>query len=120
MGKQRVKRTRAGRTWTESRYFSFIRSNLRLMWNKWPVKYKVLEKARRLKPKNKKGRHKYEYKCSRCRGWFLNREVEVDHIKECGSLKTFEDIPRFISTLLCEEGNLRVLCKPCHRGKEKT
>lgn len=117
MAKTRVPRTRAGGTWTEARYWTFIRSNLRKMWIKWPVRYKVLEKARRPKPKNKKGRHKWEYKCVVCKKWFLNPDVEVDHITECGKLTSFEDLPQFVSTLLCEEDNLQVICKQCHRKK---
>ena len=110
--KPRVPRTHAGKTWTKARYFSFIRSALRRAWSKYPVKFQVLEKAKTIV---KGKRHKYEYECSQCGGWFKQAEVEVDHIIPCGSLKEFEDLPRFVKTLFCEEDNLRVVCKPCHR-----
>ena len=112
--KPRVPRTHAGGTWTKSRYFSFIRSALRRAWTKYPVKFKVLRAAQRsYKGDNK--RQKYEYQCAMCEDWYKQNEVEVDHIKPCGSLKEYEDLPEFVKTLFCEEDNLRVVCKPCHK-----
>ena len=32
-------------TWTEARFWSFIRSALRYAWNKYPVKFEVLKEA---------------------------------------------------------------------------
>lgn len=113
-----VEKTRAGGTWSEARYFSFIRSALRRAWSKYPVRYQVLNKARR-ELKEKKGNQKYEYQCNQCKSWFKQKEIEVDHIQACGSLKTYDDLPRFVSTLFCEEDNLQVVCKPCHRDITK-
>jgi len=111
--KPRVPRTHAGSTWTKSRYFSFIRSALRKAFSRYPVKYHVLEKASR---KVTGKRHKTEYKCSVCNKWWKKSEVEVDHYPEpCGSLKEYEDLPRFVKVLFCEEDNLRVVCKTCHK-----
>lgn len=111
--RQRVPRTRAGGTLTESGYFSFIRSGLRAKWVRYPVRYQVLRKASR--PVTGQ-RHKTEYQCSVCEGWFKQKEVEVDHYPNaCGSLRTYEDLPRFCENLFCEEDNLRVICKTCHK-----
>lgn len=107
-------RTRAGNTWTESRYFQFIRSALRQAWSRYPVRHQVLNRASR-PYKGKDKRRKKEYQCSQCDNWFMQKEVEVDHVEPCGTLKSYNDLPRFVSTLLCEEDNLRVVCKPCHR-----
>lgn len=113
----RVARTRAGNTMTESAFWSFIRSGLRQKFSRWPPKYHVLSKASR---KVTGKRHKTEYKCSICKKWFKKAEVEVDHYPEaCGSLKSFEDLPRFVRTLFCEEDNLRVACKTCHMAHTK-
>ena len=101
--------------WTEARFWGFIRSGLRAKWSRWPPKYEVLNKAKRLKPKNKKGRHRFEYQCSQCNQWWMNKEVEVDHITPCGSLKSYADLVGFVERLFTSADRLRVVCKPCHR-----
>lgn len=111
--KPRVPRTHASGTWTKSRYFSFIRSALRRAWMKYPVKFKVLQKASRPYVGTDK-RRKKEHQCAICEEWYPPKEVEVDHITPCGSLKDYDDLPRFVETLFCEEDNLQVLCKSCH------
>lgn len=110
----RVPRTRAGGKWTESEYWSFLRGVLRQAVRRYPVKHAVKQQARRVV---KGKRWKYEYKCAACEGWFKDSRVEVDHITPAGSLKSYEDLPRFVATLYCEADNLQVLCKECHRDK---
>lgn len=110
----RGEKVRAGNTWTEARYFQFIRAALRKAFSRWPVKYDVLNSARRSVTGQ---RHKWEYQCSECELWFKSKDVQVDHKIPCGSLKTFEDLPRFTETLFCESDNLQVICKPCHKQK---
>ncbi|QDP52401.1 MAG: hypothetical protein Unbinned96contig1001_18 [Prokaryotic dsDNA virus sp.] len=107
-------KTRAGGTWTEARYWSFIRSALRRSWSKYPVRFQVLQDARRVYTGIDK-RTKWEYECADCKGWFKTKEVEVDHIESAGSLKKYEDLAGFCERLFCEKDNLRVLCKPCHK-----
>lgn len=102
---------------TESGYWGFIRAGLRAKFTRYPVKYKVKNAARRDKPKNKKGRHKYEYQCAYCKKYYMDKEVQVDHIVPCGSLRTPEDLVSFVPALFCEEEDLQVLCKPCHQKK---
>lgn len=114
--KPRVPRTHAGGTWTESGYWGFIRGALRRAFSRYPVKYHVHNAAKRTVVGQ---RHKYEYQCAVCTDWFKAKEVEVDHIKPCGSLKDYSDLPSFVATLFCEEDNLRVICKPCHKIKTK-
>jgi len=108
--------------WSRSRYFSFIRSGLRRLWSKYPVKYKVLNEARR-KYKGDDKRTKWEYQCAHCSNWFKAKEVQVDHIEPAGSLKDYSDLPKFVSTLFCGKENLQVLCSKgdnnCHSIKTK-
>jgi hypothetical protein len=52
-----------------------------------------------------------------CKGWFPQKEVEVDHIVPVGSLLSFEDIGGFVERLLCELDGFVVLCKQCHKVK---
>lgn len=108
---------RAGGRWSEARYFTFIRSALRKAWVKYPVRYDVLKASRR-PYKGLDKRRKWEYQCNYCKNWFKSTGVQVDHIKECGSLKTYEDLPRFVQTLFCEKDNLQTLCKKCHKDKK--
>ena len=117
MAGQRVPRTHAGKTWTKARYFSFIRSALRRAASNYPVKYQVKDQARRVKPKGKEGRHRFEYHCAHCNEWFPDKEVEVDHIIGAGSLKEYTDLPGFVERLFCEPRGMQILCKPCHQLK---
>jgi len=105
---------RAGDTWTESRYFQFIRTALRGAFSRYPVKYQVLKASQRYVTGQ---RHKYEHQCAECNEWFKGKEVQVDHIKPAGSLKCYDDLPSFVSNLFCEADNLQVLCKSCHKTK---
>lgn len=114
----RVERPRAGATWTEARFWQFIRSGLRMLWQKWPVKWQVLEEARRPSTLGDK-RVKWEYQCKSCKGWFLGKDVQVDHIVPAGSLKRLEDLAPFVSKLLVEKDGLQVLCSTCHDKKTR-
>lgn len=110
----RVVRTRAGATWTEARYFGFIRSALRKAWSRYPVRFQVLAAASR-PYKGTDKRRKKEFQCSVCKKWHMQKGVEVDHMVPCGSLKTYADLPGFTERLLCEVDKLRVVCKKCHQ-----
>lgn len=117
--KTRAPRTRNAETMTETEYFSKIRSALRNAFRWWiPMKNALIAASRPSQSTNR--RLKTEYKCAICKRWFSRREVEVDHIIECGSLNCFEDIPTFIQRLTIEElTGFQILCKPCHSIKTK-
>lgn len=110
---RKVERTRAGKTWTEARYWSFIRGLLRRGFTRYPVKHQVKKASARIK----KGTKRYEYQCAACRDWFPNSQVEVDHIHPAGSLRCADDLPGFVTRLYCEEDNLQTLCSTCHQSK---
>ncbi len=99
-------------TLTTAGFFGLIRSALRRLSIRWRPRTELLNSVRR--PKIGGGRSKWEYQCSLCSGWFIRAHVEIDHIVECGSLRTFEDIGPFVERLLCEKEGFRVLCKCCH------
>ena len=114
MAKQRVERTRAGKTWSEARYWQFIRSALRQAYSRYPVKFQAKKKVE----KEVTGkRHRLEYQCADCSEWFPNKEIQVDHIVPAGSLNSYEDIAGFCERLLCEADGMQVLCKSCHHRK---
>jgi len=111
---KKVERTRAGGQWTEARYWSFIRSLLRKGFMTYPVKHHVLGQAKQVVTGK---RHRFEYQCSHCNQYHPAKDVQVDHIIPCGSLRCAEDIPQFVTRLYCEADNLQVLCKTCHQAK---
>ena len=100
--------------WTTSRFWSFIRSTLRRAWTRWPPRYQALNDAKRTVTGK---RHKYEYKCSSCKKWFKQKEIQTDHIEEVGTLKDYEDLPGFVQRLFVSKDKIQVMCKPCHNTK---
>lgn len=107
-------KTRGSNTYTESEFWSFIRSALRQKSRWWKPIQKCKEKARR-NNKSENKRLKYEYQCAMCKDWFPDKQIEVDHITPAGSLTCGEDLQPFVERLFCEEDGLRVLCKSCHQ-----
>lgn len=105
---RKVERTRNGNTWTEARYFGFIRSALRSAFQKWGPKHEAKKQAK----------VQYNtYVCAHCDGWFGSSQVEVDHIVPAGSLKCYDDLPGFVERMFCEADGFQVLCKECHQTK---
>ncbi len=114
---QKVKRTRNAETWTEASYFAAIRSALRQKFRYWKPATNCLNAAKRpSKAANK--RLKWEFSCAKCKGWFARKEVQIDHVVPCGSLKSLKDIPAFVKRLTPEsEDAFTILCKGCHQTK---
>lgn len=117
--KSRVPKTRNSGTMTESAFWSWIRSLLRRASMRWKPISECKMKARRAKPKTIAGRHKFEYQCNDCKNWFpekvgKTKNIAVDHIVDCGSLRCAQDLPGFVSRLFCESDGLQVLCTKCH------
>lgn len=104
-------------TMTEAQYFQKIRSALRNAFKYWKPMSICLENASRpYKGKNKL--QKKEYQCNECKNWFKRTLVQTDHVVECGSLNTLDDIKGFIERLTIEDINgYQILCKPCHKVK---
>lgn len=117
MAKKRiiVPRTRNNKTMTESMFWGWIRSSLRGRSMYWKPIAEAKKKSRR--DAKGLGRIKYQYQCSECKGWFLDKEVFVDHIKEVGTLTCASDLPQFIENLFVEVEGLQVLCNKRLDGK---
>jgi len=109
------------KAWTPARKKAFIISVLRSGTRRWPPKYETLAAAKtekKINPKTK--RLAQHYRCARCLGEFTSTNVEVDHIQPVvDPEKGFKDWNTFIRRLFCDEKNLQVLCKPCHKIKTK-
>ena len=106
--------------WTEARFRAFVISALRAYMKRYPPKWKALKDAMVGKKVNKRsGRLAEHYECASCNGFFVARDVQVDHIEPVVAPdEGFKDWWTYINRLYCEADNLQVLCKPCH--KEKT
>lgn len=106
-------------SWTEGRIRSFITSVLRTGSRKWPPKYSTLNNSCvGVKLNEKSGRLAKHYRCNRCKGEFVAKEVEVDHVKPViDPRKGFTTWDDYIKRLFCEETNLQTLCKECHALK---
>ena len=98
--------------WTQARFWGFIRSGLRKLHMRYPPMYKVKTKARR--PFLGEGRHKWEYQCNVCKEWYFDKQTELHHKEEVGTLKCYEDLPGFVERLFCREEGYEVVCKQCH------
>lgn len=61
-------------------------------------------------------RQKFEYKCASCKQWHNDKNIQVDHIIECWSLKCANDLPWFVERMFSEDW-FQVLCKACHNKK---
>lgn len=105
-------------TMTESMFWSFIRSALRNRTRFWKPKLETLKEARR-PYKGPNTRQKWEFQCSHCKNWFMQKNVEVNHIEDAGSLRCAEDLPGFVERLFCEKQGLECICKNCHQLHHK-
>ena len=115
--KYSVPRPRNGGTWTEAEYWSRVRSHLRRAFKYWKPAMDCKLAARRPNQSDNK-RLKWEYQCNHCKQWFPEKEIQVDHVIECGSLKSADDLVGFLERLTPEDVNAyQVLCKPCHKAR---
>lgn len=110
-----VKLRNAG-TMTESAFWSMIRSGLRQK-SRWWKPISICKNLSRRQYKGANKRQKYEYQCNKCKKWFPEKKITVDHIIPCGSLQKASDLPGFVERLFCEESGLQVLCTDCHNNK---
>lgn len=115
-------KTRCGGAWTESKFITFVKNQLRQGTRKWAPIQSCLRNA-----KVARG----IYLCAGCDEevpvTVVDEEkrkrvknVFVDHISPIVDPSTgFTDWNSFIENLFCEEDNLQVLCKECHDTKTK-
>lgn len=98
---------------TESAFLQFLRSALRNKSRWWKPRLLALQKARR-KYKGPNKRQKWEYKCYKCKEWWMQKDVQVHHVIPVGSLNSVSELPGFVERLFCEVDGLEVVCTTCH------
>lgn len=114
-GRPSGEKTRCSGQWTEAKFRSFIKGNLRRICNKWAPIQEVKKEAR-------VGRG--QYLCNGCGGVVPNSIVEdgkrvnnifVDHIRPIVDPSigwtSWDDV---IEGMFSEKDNLQLLCKKCH------
>lgn len=58
------------------------------------------------------------YKCGACQKRFRRKDMEIDHIVPCGSLRSLAELEGFVARLTPESPEaFMVLCKQCHQTK---
>lgn len=117
--KSRVVRTRNAGTMTESMFWGMIRATLRNKSRWWKPISLCKQKAKR-KYNGPNKRQKWEYQCAKCKKWWAEKHINVDHIIPVGSLQSAQDLPRFVENLFCEVNHLQVLCSTCHNVKTQS
>lgn len=105
----RVIREYCGGTMTKSAFFGAIRAFLRQRWlYSCPFRKEILKMAYSSLLK--------KWQCNHCKKMFLKKDVEVNHIEPCGSLKDYHEIKTFHDRLFVDDiSKLEVLCKDCHK-----
>lgn len=106
--------------YTEAQFWAFIRAGLRQKHQRWKPRQVALNKATRPIPPHKRragDRRRKEAKCADCKKWYSLKDVQADHIIGVGSLRKYDDLPRFVKNLFCECDGYQVLCKACHHRK---
>ena len=111
-------KTRNGEQWTEARFRSFIRSQLRAATMRWGPIAECLKSARVTRG---------EYLCAGCRetvpasikvGGRRTKNVHVDHILPIVDPDVgFTSYDDLIERMFVESDNLQVLCTECHTIK---
>jgi hypothetical protein len=119
----RVPRTRNAGTMTGPMFWNYVRGLLRGGFRWWkPVALCKLAARRKYTGKQRilssSGKlQEFEFHCAACHGWFPEKQVQVDHIVDCGSINCAADTGSFIERMFCEVEGLQVLCMTCHRIK---
>ena len=109
---------------TESAYLSFVRGGIRrYLWSKNPIKLEF-EKERKIDIPNPNPKTAKRFPmvkggvCEHCGQSFKQTDMEVDHKKGEHSLRSMDDLQRFVEGIVCvRKEDLAWLCKPCHAVK---
>lgn len=109
----RVERTRNGGTWTEAKYWGWVRSALRRAFRFWVPAQRALKAAHIAGTKRPA-----LYLCTDCKKAFPRKEVEIDHVVPVGRLASLEDVAGFLARLTPEDSNaFACRCTSCHLQK---
>lgn len=103
---------------SESDYWNWMRGNFRRIWSRYPVKLEFKKNNSYPPPPDYKGRAKKMGTCALCGEKNVPiSHLEVDHIHQVGSFDSKESAFDWFWNLLCEESNMQLVHKECHKIK---
>lgn len=103
---------------TESDYWNYIRGSFRRIWSRYPVKLEFKKNQAYLPPADYKGKAKKMGTCALCGEKNIPiSKLEVDHKEQVGSFNSRESAFEWFWELLCEEENMQLVHKECHKIK---
>ncbi len=114
--KSRTPKTRNSGTFTDAMFWNFIRASLRQRSRWWKPILECRKKSRRPYVGPLK-RQKFEVQCNKCKNYFPDKQISVDHVIPLGELRCKEDLPGFVERLFVEVDDLQCLCSTCHLSK---
>ena len=102
---------------SEKKLCTQLRSAVRQVWAVHDVKVSYLM-SKSYADMDMKTRTKWLVDCEMCGESFKCNDVAIDHIKGEHSLKTFEDLVHFATSILgVSHKDLKICCHPCHDAK---
>lgn len=94
---------------TETKFWNWVRSNLRRVWSTHPTKIEFLQSKRYTKRIG--NRPIYHIDCAICGEPTMLKSIEVNHKEKCGDIKDDGYLTRLLNVGF---DDLEALCKPCH------
>lgn len=99
---------------SEKIFLNWLRSAMRRVWVKHPVRLQMLQDAR-FKAPSATGRMIFQVRCAHCGKVFKMDDVEVNHKEQVGKDLTFDTFGDYCYKLLVvSPEELEILCKVCH------
>lgn len=104
---------------TKAKFLAWLRGGIRrACWNRNPIKHEVIKKSRKRILNKSTGNMVWGGECYLCGKDFLQKDLQVDHIKGENPLTEITDIQSFVESMTCLGLNdLALVCKPCHNIK---
>jgi hypothetical protein len=112
-GKPGVELTHAGNTITTAEFFTRILGFARKGTKYWPPAMACKLAARRKYVGTSK-QQKWEFLCNRCKQWFPDSKMDIDHIAPLGGINGWDKIVDWYKRAYPEIEGYQMLCKPCH------
>lgn len=105
-------------TWkSESQFWAWLRGCLRKAWMRYPPSITWKQAQAIPPPDGYTGRAKKFGVCALCGESAPISSLEVDHIDEGGSIKSYEDASKWLEKILDVNDNWQLVHKECHRIK---
>jgi len=104
---------------TKASFLAWIRGGIRrACWNRSPIKHEVIKKNRKRVLNTKTGNMVWGGECYLCGQDFLQKDLQVDHLRGENKLTEISDIQSFVEAMTClSADDLALVCKSCHTTK---